>query len=161
LDSNSLIRSKREHYAFDFFPGFWDALLRAFHQQRLVSIMPVRKELLRGKDALASWAKDEVPEGFFESVDEPEVHLAYAEVVQTIEDSEQYSTAAKHKFAGGADPWLVAFAHTKKRVLVTYEVAAPESKVMVKLPDAARLFNVSCVPPYVMLRQLKVKLTLR
>ncbi|MEZ6104377.1 MAG: DUF4411 family protein [Pirellulaceae bacterium] len=30
LDANTFIRSKREHYAFDFCPAYWDAILRGF-----------------------------------------------------------------------------------------------------------------------------------
>lgn len=160
LDSDSFIRSKREHYAFDFCPGYWDALLQGFQQKRLASILPIRKELLRGKDALADWVKDKVSKSFFESVEDADVQAAYADVIQWVEDSEQYSTAAKQKFARDADPWLVAFASTKKRVLVTYEVSSPKSISKVKLPDVARHFKVKCVPPYVMLRQLRVKLLL-
>ena len=160
LDADSFIRSKREHYAFDFCPGYWDALLRGFRQRRVVSIVPVRKELLRGKDALADWVNNEAPETFFESVNDADVQTAYAEVIQRVEDSEQHTTAAKHRFARGADPWLVAVARTEKLVLVTYEVSSPESKAMLKLPDVARRFKVECIPPYVMLRRLKVKLTL-
>jgi hypothetical protein len=66
----------------------------------------------------------------------------------------------KQKFVGGADPWLVAYADARELVLVTYEVSAPESKALVKLPDVARHFDLKCIPPYVMLRRLKIVLEL-
>ena len=160
LDADSFIRAKREHYAFDICPGYWDALLREFRRNRLMSIVPIRKELARGKDALADWVKNQVPDAFFMPVDDVVVQIAYAKIIQGVQDSKQYSTAAKQKFASGADPWLVAFASTKSLVLVTYEVSAAESKAKVKLPDVARRFQVECVPPFVMLRQLQVKLKL-
>jgi hypothetical protein len=163
LDADSFIRSKREHYAFDFCPGFWEALLDGFAKKRLSSIVPIRKELLRGtgKDALATWVKDEVPEEFFASVEDPNVQDAYAKVVQWVEGHKQYSRAAKQKFVRGADPWLVADALVNRLVLVTYEVSSPESKAFVKLPDVAAHFKVACIPPYVLLRQLNVQLTLQ
>ena len=38
LDADSFIRSKREHYAFDFCPGYWDALVRLHNAGSLESI---------------------------------------------------------------------------------------------------------------------------
>ena len=38
LDADSFIRSKREHYAFDFCPGYWDALVRSYREERLCSL---------------------------------------------------------------------------------------------------------------------------
>ena len=160
LDADSFIRSKRHHYAFDICPGYWDALLRAFQRNRLASIEPIRKELLRGKDALADWVKDDVPEGFFESVADEDVQAAYKKVVASVEGNKQYSRAAKQKFSSGGDPWLIAVAIAKQYILVTYEVSAPESKALIKLPDVAHQSKVTCIPPYVMLRQLKVVLRL-
>jgi hypothetical protein len=160
LDADSFIRAKREHYAFDFCPGFWDGLLKAFRHKQLGSIEPIRKELLRGNDALAEWVRDKVPEGFFESVTDLAVQNAYAKVITWVEGNSQYSRAAKQRFVASADPWLIAVAIVKKYILVTYEVSAPESKAIIKLPDVARHFKVPCTPPYVMLRQLHVVLTL-
>jgi hypothetical protein len=160
LDADSFIRSKQQHYAFDFCPGYWDALLRGFNKKRVGSIVPVRNELLKGNDALAKWVKDTVPGAFYASIDDIDVQKASAEVLQWVEDNERYYRGAKDKFVAGADPWLIAFARATKRTLVTYEVSAPESKVLVKLPDVARQFKVKCIPPYVMLRRLEVVLSL-
>jgi hypothetical protein len=160
LDANSFIRSKREHYAFDFCPAYWDALLRGFQRARLLSIEPIRKELLRGKDVLANWVRDDLPDTFFVAVDDPTVQATYARVIQWAEKHSQYSRAAKQAFSNSADPWLVAFAATLRDVLVTYEVSQPTSKALIKLPDAAKEFDVETMPPYVMLRQLKVRFEL-
>jgi hypothetical protein len=160
LDADSFIRAKREHYSFDFCPGFWDGLLRAFEQGQLCSIEPVRKELLRGNDALTKWVRDQVPEEFFEPTSENDVQLSYARVIKWAEGEDRYSRAAKHKFVRGADPWLIATAVTRQYTLVSYEVAAPESKALIKLPDVAKQFTVRCIPPYVMLRQLGLVLAL-
>jgi hypothetical protein len=79
---------------------------------------------------------------------------------QWVEDNTQYSRAAKQKFVSGADPWLVAYARANEFILATYEVSSPESKSLIKLPDVARQFDVKSLPPYVMLRRLRVVLTL-
>jgi len=88
------------------------------------------------------------------------VQAAYTKVVTWAEKSERYSRAVKQRFMSGADPWLVAAAIARAHTIVTYEVPAPEAKVLIKLPDAARQFQVKCIPPYVMLRDLKVVLRL-
>lgn len=159
LDADSLIRAKREHYAPDFCPGFWDALLRGCSQRRVASIVTVKRELLKGKDKLADWVKG-VPEAFFESPENGDVQRAFSEVVQWVEDNSQFTRAAKQKFAGSADPWLIAYARSNKFVVVTYEVSVPDSKALIKLPDVARQFGVNCLPPYVMLRRLGIVLAL-
>ena len=137
LDANSFIRSKREHYAFDFCPAYWDALLKGFRDGRLLSIQPVRQELARGKDALAAWVKDHTPTEMFSATDDSPVLNAYASILNWVEGNEQYSRAAKQTFASGADPWLVAFASANACQIVTYEVSSPNSKALVKLPDVA------------------------
>jgi hypothetical protein len=161
LDADCFIRSKREHYATDFCPGFWQALLRAHGHGRVANIAPVRKELLRGNDALADWVKDTAPDGFFASVESAETQEALSAVIQWVEDNRQYSRAAKQKFMSGADSLLIAHARAVGFVLVTYEVSSAESKALIKLPDIARHFKVTCVAPYVMLRRLGVTLILK
>jgi hypothetical protein len=160
LDADSFIRSKREHYALDFCPAYWDALLRGHKAGHLLSIEPIQNELLRGKDSLAEWVRRDVPEKFFAAVDHAEVQANYAKVIQWADQHPQYSRAAKQAFAKSADPWLIAYSATFGDVLVTYEVSQPTSKALIKLPDAAAHFKVACVPPYVMLRNLKVRFEL-
>lgn len=160
LDANSFIRSKREHYAFDFCPAYWDAILEAWRLNRLLSIEPIRKELMRGKDVLAEWVKNDVPKEFFTAIDGTNIQAAYAKVIQWANEHSHYTRAAKQVFADSADPWLIAFAATHRDTIVTYEVSQPTSKVIVKLPDAAQQFKVACLPPYVMLRQLQVRFEL-
>lgn len=156
LDSDSFIRSKREHYAFDFCPAYWEALLRGFSTNRIHSIQPIRRELLRGKDALANWVRDDVPEAFFSSVEDAGVEAAYRKVMNWAQNHEQYTQAAKQAFARSADPWLVAYAAAHGDQVVSYEVSKPDAKDTIQLPNVARQFHVQTMPPYVMLRQLKV-----
>jgi hypothetical protein len=160
LDADTFIRAKREHYAFDFCPGFWEALLQGYEQGRICSVKPIQDELLRGKDALADWVKNTVPDEFFESVEDGAVENTYAKIIEWVEGSTQYSRAAKLKFVNAADPWLIAVAAVKGYILVTYEVSSPDSKSLIKIPDVAKQFNVKCIPPYVMLRQLEIQLQL-
>ncbi len=160
LDADSFIRAKRHHYAFDFCPGYWDALLRSFREERLCSIQPVKTELERGRDDLTDWVTDAVPEEFFDSVDDANVTAAYADIISRVQSNSQYDEGAKQRFARAADPWLVAYAYVSGYVVVTHEVSAPLSKASIKLPDVANEFDVECVTPFDMLRALQVRLRL-
>lgn len=160
LDSDSFITAKRHHYAFDFCPGYWDALLRSFRQERLCSIEPVKTELERGKDDLAGWVTDDAPDEFFESVEDDDIAEVYANIISQVQANPQYDAGAKQHFASGADPWLVAYANVFGCVITTHEVSAPQSKATIKLPDVASSFDVECVTPFDMLRELQVRLRL-
>lgn len=157
LDADTFIRSKRQHYAYDFCPAYWEALIREHDQGLLSSIMPVREELLRGKNWLADWVRDIAPADFFEPVDDEAVQRAYASVMAYVNGDARYKTQAKARFARGADPWLIAFAIARNRVLVTYEARDRESTTRIKLPDVADHFELESMAPYVMLRQLNVQ----
>lgn len=160
LDADTFISAKRQHYGFDFCPGFWDALLQHNLSDRLRSIEPVHRELKRGKDDLTRWTTDIATEAFFAPVNDERVQAVYADVIRSVQANVQYKEAAKQKFASGADPWLIAYAKVFDCVIATYEVASPDSKSKVKLPDIASDFEVSCTPPFEMLRALEIVLAL-
>jgi len=159
LDADSFIRAKRQHYAFDFCPGYWDALLRSFRQERLCSIEPVKTELERGKDDLADWVAKDAPDEFFESI-EDDITKVYADIISRVQSNSQYNAGAKQHFASGADPWLVTYAKVFGCVITTHEISAPQPKARIKLPDVASAFDVECVTPFDMLRELQVRLRL-
>lgn len=160
LDANVFIKSKREHYAPDFCPGFWDAIRVGYLHGTLISIQPVREELMKGKDFLSKWVQEQVPERFFAAVDAEPVLEAYRNILQWVEANDADTRAAKSSFANAADPMLVAYATANGCELVTYEVSSPESRSAIKLPDVAKQFNVSCLRPYSMLRQIRARLIL-
>lgn len=57
LDANIFIEAKRRYYAFDLCPGFWKSLMYHNSMDNLESIDHVKRELLEGKDELATWSK--------------------------------------------------------------------------------------------------------
>ena len=158
LDSDCFMRSKREHYAPDICPGFWDALLKGFDDGNICSISQVKTELEKGNDAVADWAK-QVNQDFFCSTSSARVQKRFGSIAKWVQDS-KYDTAAKSRFLSGADGWLVAFACDNDMQIVSYEVSDPLSK-QIKLPDVAASFNVKCVRPFQMLRKLGVRLHLQ
>ena len=130
VDSDVLITAKNSYYAFDFCPGFWEAVLNGYTDHRVGSIDRIRNELLNGtpEDPLVEWVEETVPGNFFYSSTEPEVVRVFESIMLWVQQHPQYSDPAKAKFASGADGWLVAYAKVHKNVLVTLEQPAPESK---------------------------------
>lgn len=160
MDSDSYIRSKREQFAFDIAPGYWEAIVKAHEVRRAESIEQVRKELMRGEDDLSGWVSDHLPKEFFKKVEDQKVQRLFGEISQWVLDHDRYGQPAKQKFVAGADPWLIAYASVNSYTIATCEVAAPESIAFVKLPDVAEQFDVHCVPPFEMLRRIGAKLKL-
>ena len=162
VDSDVLITAKNSYYAFDFCPGFWEAVLNGYTDHRVGSIDRIRNELLNGTpgDPLVKWVEETVPGDFFYSSTEPEVVRVFESIMLWVQQHPQYSDPAKAKFASGADGWLVAYAKVHEEMLVTLEQPAPESKNSIKIPDVCNQFGVQTRTPYSMLRSLSVKLTL-
>ena len=160
LDSDVLITAKNSYYAFDFCPGFWEAVLKGCSDQRVGSIDKVRNELLNGtpEDPLVQWVEETVPKEFFYPSTKPEVVRVFESIMRWVQQHPQYSVPAKAKFASGADGWLVAYAHIHENKLVTLEQPAPDSKNSIKIPDVCNQFGVQTRTPFSMLRSLKVKM---
>jgi len=160
LDADTFMTAHRNHYRFSFCPAYWQALLDHFGNGKVLSIVPVRNELLKGKDVLSDWVRDEVPEEFFHATTDPKVTQAYSTIVQWVASLEHLQSAVPAKFASGADGWLVAFAKVHELSVCSYEVSSPESRANIKLPDVARHFGVTCLKPQEMLEHLGVKMVL-
>ena len=159
VDSDVFITAKNRYYAFDLCPGFWKSLIRRHLDGRVFSIDRVKTELLSGRktEDLVVWAKTEVPDGFFRSVDDEAVTAKYTEIMLWAQRSPQFTDAAKAKFATGADGWLVAFATVGDAIVVTNEQPAPEARREIKLPDVCDEFNVPYEDTFQMLRDLAVR----
>ncbi|MCC6750310.1 MAG: DUF4411 family protein [Deltaproteobacteria bacterium] len=159
VDSDVFITAKNRYYAFDLCPGFWKSLVRRNREGRLCSIDRVKGELLVGPEdeGLVTWAKDEVPQGFFRSVDEAAVVARYREIMLWAQKAPRFFDAAKAKFATGADGWLVAFAMVHEAIVVTNEQPRPNAQREIKLPDVCEQFGVAYLDTFQMLRALSVQ----
>jgi len=158
LDANVFINAARQYYAFDFAPGFWDALIQHSHRGCIQSIDHVKAELERGKDLLSEWVKDQFSEAF-RPTDAEKIISQYGDIINWVYEQEQYIDAAKADFANGADGWLLAYAlihdgHT----VVTHEKLNSSIKRKVPIPNVCKHFDIHHIDTYVMLRELKVTL---
>lgn len=159
LDADVLVQAHRRHYKFGVVPGFWECLIWHHKQHVVCSIDRIRKELLDGKDALSQWVKHDCPSSFFEPTSAQSTGARYGKIVSWAYAQKQYKPEALSKFATVADGWLVAYAAEHGLTVVTQEVAAPESKNEVKVPDVCEAFKVHCIDTFEMLGNLGVKLT--
>ena len=91
---------------------------------RVRSIDRVKREILRGNDDLAAWAKDEFGP-YFVCTDQDGVIGAYRKIMAWVQQQRQFSDAVKAHFAGGADGWLVACAKVHNYVIVDSRAVPP------------------------------------
>lgn len=160
LDADTFMSAHRNYYRFSFCPAYWQALLDHHKQGKLSSIIPVRKELLKGNDLLSEWVRDEVPDDFFHDTADPKVTHTYSTILKWVATLGHLQAAVPAKFASGADGWLVAYAKVHGLSVCSYEVSSPESKANIKLPDVAKQFGVTCIKPQEALEHLGVRMVL-
>lgn len=156
LDANVFIQAKNLHYGMDFAPGFWDWLILAHSQGRLLSIEKVGEELAAGQDELAAWAGTLAP-GFFASAEASTA--ASLSTVATWVDGQDFRPSAVGTFLQVADFYLVSQALAGGHTVVTHEVFSP-GVAKVKIPNVCLGVGVGCITTFEMLRKERVRLTL-
>lgn len=158
LDANVFIEAAHRYYAFDLAPGFWESLVGHANNGRIQTIDRVKQELERGKDNLAEWANSHFSHACV-STDEETIIETYAKIMNWVNDQSQFFDATKAAFASGADGWLVAYVKVKGSVLVTQEVAVPDVRRRVPIPNVCQAFALPYVDTFHMLRKLGVQWT--
>jgi Domain of unknown function (DUF4411) len=156
IDSNVFIEAKNRHYGFDFCPAFWDWLDEAHAAGRVLSVAAIRDELKGGEDELAAWAMQR--EGFFVEPDDDT--LASLKELAAWATTAGYADAAVSEFAGNGDYFLIGHSDAHGLTVVTHEVASPESKRKIKIPDACASMGVPCLNPFEMLKAEGAKFVL-
>ncbi|HWG36724.1 MAG TPA: DUF4411 family protein [Terriglobales bacterium] len=151
VDTNVLTDARRRYYGMDFCPGFWDLLWRAQAAGNVHSIKRVGDELARGHDELANWSRSR--KEFF--------HTAPAGVNQSYEAlsnwvaSQPYTPAARNEFFRAADYEIVAHAHATRAIVVSNEIATPNARSRITIPDACNALQVGFQSVWQMLRALE------
>ncbi len=158
LDADVFIRAKREYYAFDLAPQFWEELARRAANGQVLSVDKVAGELSRFEDELSRWAANDFSEAFA-TTDDDSVLEWYRQLMAWAQAHGQYRDAAKREFANGdnADPWIVAYAKAEGCTVVTNEKARPESKKRIPIPNACNAFNVPYCTLFVMMREIGMR----
>lgn len=158
LDTNVFIDAYKRYYRFDLVPSFWRTLLNLAESGSVISIDRVKEEIVRGgKDELTNWITSEF-DGWFMSTDEERVFDSYRQIIDWVQEQDQYKDYAKAEFASVADSWLIAYAKGYHCTVVTHEKFNPDSKKKVPIPNVCAAFGVSCMDPFEMLRRFNVRL---
>lgn len=160
LDANCFIEPHLRFYPFDIVPGYWQALKGLHKSNRICSIDKVKAELIAQKDRLSDWVK-ELDETFFKQTRDQAVISEFRDMMEWVQQNNQFTDPAKRKFARIADGWLVAFAKVTKRIVVTQEEYNARITINVPIPNLCEEFKVEKVDLFEMLRALEVKLSLK
>jgi len=151
LDSDVLIRAKRDHYRFGTFPCFWD-WVRAKSDEGIVrSVVAIQQEVLNGGDELATWIRD--LNEMFLAPDEATANAARRLSAWAQGPARIYTPAALAEFFASGDYWLIAHASAHDFTVVTMELPAPLAQRRVKIPDACNGVGVAWVNPFEMLER--------
>ena len=75
-----------------------------------------------------------------------------------VNNQDQFTNAAKSKFANDVDGWLIAYSKVFSNILVTQEVLKQEAKREVPIPNVCKAFNVPYIDTFKLLRSLKIQL---
>ena len=145
-------------YPQDVFPSLWDELETSLFSPGIYFHAEVHNEMKRWTHPMLNWYLEHLQPSQILSPDEDEVD-AYNAVADWAVNKHvpAYTNAAIDEFLDVADPWLVASAYRNGATLVTNEIAAPDGKKKVKIPDAAAVFNVPCINTLEFLRELQVR----
>ena len=117
----------------------------------------VKKEIFDNsshEDELKLWCEANLPNDFFINTDP--VLNNYVLIKRWIAKPNHYTNDAIEKFleTDSADPWLVAFAMSNNRTIVTYEKSEPNRKNKIKIPEVCNQFNVRYINAIEMFREL-------
>ncbi|KAA8723891.1 DUF4411 family protein [Corynebacterium phocae] len=157
LDTNVFIEASRLYYHPDIAPYFWQWLREQHEAGNVGSIEAVKKEIDGGGkkklEPLSLWAA-QLPKSFWAAPD-----VSTVQSFRTLTDwvqhpDRQYRDDARREFLAIADFWIVAQAHGTGQTVVTRELAAPDSKKRVLIPDACNGIGVSFQEPFSMYRKL-------
>lgn len=157
LDSNVLITAHRTLYPFDIAPGFWEQLIDKA-SNKIIIIEKVSEEILRGEDQLTAWYLENKDKINILGIPEAKVIESYGEIINRINDNDQYKEAAKQEFATVADSWLCAYGYAYNYTLVTNEKYSSNVKKRILIPNICKEFNIKYIDLLEFMREIGFRL---
>lgn len=155
FDSNILMTAYHEHYALDICPGFWDSISHFCLMGQVGSVDKVQEEI-RNPPELVRLASD-LPDGTFASTEDKLVLEQFSDMINWVEEQDQFFSDAKQEFRIVADGRLAAYAKVHGVTVVTHEKFDPKIRKKVPLPNVCLKFGVKYMTIYEMLRELGVQ----
>lgn len=153
LDANVLIDANRDYYPLDRVPEFWEWLEFQGETGSIKIPLEVYEELKVGRDALASWLRQDSVKDALLLVEEAEV----ATVGRIVEERYAPDLSDDEVLRIGRDPFLVAYAleDPGNRCVVTTEVSKPRrQRANRHVPDVCRDSGVPWCNTFELTRQL-------
>ena len=166
LDSNGFIQAQNNYYGMDFCPAYWQWLIASWQSGVVISIDRVYDEIQAQQDNLAEWAAGPARNLFLSSSDVNTIAcfsrvLAWVQSRQTEQGHQFYGNAIQNEFfAGGADPYLIAYAMAHGHTVVTCEGNDPARRNKVLIPVVCYGLNVPCISLFDMLRNEQARFVL-
>ena len=151
-DADVLIAAYRDRYPPDLFPDLWDSLSHHLSSGRVLIIDRVSDEILF-PNGLVQWV-EQAANGYFPSTATQPIADAYRQLMDWVQENPQFTQVARADFARGADGWIVAYAMVHGAIVVTNEVAAPDARRKVPLPDLCNQFHIRSINTIAMLREI-------
>lgn len=155
FDSDCLITAKNTYYSPNFSALFWEWLIAGNMQNTFFMIDKVIDELKHEnhEDDYLYQLADTHGDNFKLITTGQDCLQKYGELQNwanttwAIGKNASQIRKASEKFARekSADAWEIAYANIHDFVIVSNEEPAPDSKTIIKLPDAAKAFNVKVV----------------
>ncbi|HJS55333.1 MAG TPA: DUF4411 family protein, partial [Chitinophagaceae bacterium] len=144
-------------YPLDVAHSFWNKVSQLAHEQKIISIDKVKKEIYDHEDALRQWCIDNLPADFFK--DTTTVLAEYGRVAAWVGlRSNHYLPNALAEFlhADEADAHIIAYtlADTGNRIIVTQETSEPNRRNKVKIPEPCNALSVQYCNTIEMFRRL-------
>ncbi len=158
FDSDVLMSSDRFYYNQDYCKAFWDWIVIGHSRGIFYSLDKVKSEICKtndNEDSLLKWASDGSLSKFFLKADESAPKWSSI-AAWTQSRTPHYLNAAKMQFLDEkrADAWLVSYAmHAGNFCIVTQEVSEPQSKKIVKIPDAAKAQGITTINIFGLLKK--------
>jgi len=164
IDADSLIRSSRSYYRFKFAPSFWERLEEEIADEGIAILDLVKHEIERGDDELSKWI-GALQIGHYIDRRNPEILLVYQAVLEHLRTNPCYKASALTQWASAnaADPWLIAGAKVQGLTIVTFESSNANLNCInpsrtAKIPDVARVFDVTVCDLFSMMDDLNFRL---
>lgn len=161
FDANVFISAKNNFLTFGLAPQFWGWLEGQFAGNNVASTREVFNELTDRDDDLSRWTKRNRKYFVDQNAEALEVQRdLHNWATQTLRTGEpRYTQNACHTFASCADIGLVAMAKATNSTLITRETRSAKRNV-IKIPDAADAFQVSCISPEQFLESQQAQFTI-
>ena len=141
-----------------FCPGYWDWLDQKAKEGSVRSTDSIYREITKQDDELSAWAKERKED--FISDKDSNTQKMLSHISDYIYSLENIKSKNRDDFLAGADPWLVAKAHSLGATVVTHENLVSNDSKKVKIPNICRHFEVSYLSPYQLLNELGARFVL-